>query len=213
MKYGLAYETGANRTMRRHDKGIALISTLLFLGVMLMMALSMILTSRQRAFSGIAQHQQTQALYLAEAGLARTQVALESNLSWPGGTFQIDGIPGEYTVNIGGHGKYDSVININNAFHADSYRGPGTVPPDHALLIIDANVAGHRYVLEALVRGTGTVSGMEDAILADGKVHTKGDLRVDGITALNDSTPVDGNIQSNSHDSSDAVVWEATLSA
>lgn len=191
------------------SRGIAIISTLLFVGLLFMMALSVILMSRQRSQSGIAQYQQTQALYLAEAALARAQVALESDLTWPGVTDGvIDGLPGSYTIHFDDIGKYGSVNNISKLTAADSYRGIETVPANTALLIVDAQVSGHRYVLEALVRGMGGAGYVTDAILADGKVRAKGDLQVDGITALDDNAPVDGSIQSNLPGSSDLVVWE-----
>ena len=194
--------------MSHRRRGFALISTFMFLGMLFMMAVSMILMSRQRIFAGMSQHHQTQALYLAEAGLAKAQVALENDLGWPGVTdATIDGMRGTYTVTFG-TGKYDSVKNINGITPKPSYRGPDTVPKDYALLIVTANVSGHRYVLEALVKGTGGTGYMSDAILGSGRIVTKGDLSVDGITALDDASPVDGSIQSvKPGTDSDLVTW------
>ena len=167
----------------------------MFLGMLFMMAVSMILMSRQRIFAGMSQHHQTQALYLAEAGLAKAQVALENDLGWPGVTdATIDGMRGTYTVTLGS-GKYGSVNNIGGLTKVMSYRGPGSVPPNHALLIVTANVSGHRYTLEALVEGNGSAGYMSDAILGSGKITMKGDLHVDGIAALDDASVVEGSIQ------------------
>jgi hypothetical protein len=194
--------------MNRQNRGIALISTFVFIALLFMMAVSMILTSRQRIFSGMSQHHQAEALYLAESGLARAQVALETDLDWPGVTdATIDGMNGTYTVTFG-TGKYDSVKNIGIDVPAKSYRGDDTVPKNSALLVVVANVKGHRYVLESLVEGNGAVGGIEDAILASGRIEVKGDFKVDGIAALDDSAPVDGNMQSNLDDTPKSVTWK-----
>lgn len=199
--------------MSHRRRGFALISTFMFLGMLFMMAVSMILMSRQRIFAGMSQHHQTQALYLAEAGLAKAQVALENDLGWPGVTdATIDGMRGTYTVTLGS-GKYGSVNNIGGLTKVMSYRGPGSVPPNHALLIVTANVSGHRYTLEALVEGNGSAGYMSDAILGSGKITMKGDLHVDGIAALDDASVVEGSIQSNAATGSDLVTWDGTGSA
>lgn len=193
--------------MKITRRGFALISTLLFLGILFMMSVSIIMMSRQRVFSGLVQHHKSQALYLAEAGLAKSEVALEADLSWPGepnGT--VDGIPGTYEVHLGTD-RNGSVINIGTDTPADSYRGKDTVPKNTALLIVTANVSGQTYTLEALVQGKGSVGYMSDAILASGKIRAKGDLDVDGIAALDDSKRVNGNMQANSPESSSTVVW------
>jgi len=195
--------------MTRYDRGIALISTFMVLGMLFMMALSMILMSRQRVFVGMGQYHQAQALYLAEAGMARAQAALESDINWSGvKDATIDGMPGKYTVEFK-PGKMGSVRNLGNMTgREDSYHGEGSVPENSALLVVEANVSGHRYVLESLVEGQGSVGYVTDAILASGKVRAKGDLKVDGIAALDDSASVDGSIQSNDGGTEDVVVWE-----
>ncbi len=202
--------------MNKSVRGFALISTLLFLGILFMMSLSMVVMSRHRVFSGLTQHHKSQALYLAEAGLAKSQVALEADLDWagepatesqPNGTGQVDGIPGSYEVHFGTD-RNGSVNNIGQSAAADSYRGEETVPPNTALLIVTATVSGHSYTLEALVRGKGSVGYMSDAILASGKIRAKGDLKIDGIAALDDAKEVDGSMQSNHTDGAETVVWE-----
>ncbi|HIB64091.1 MAG TPA: hypothetical protein EYO33_02950 [Phycisphaerales bacterium] len=193
--------------MSHRRRGFALISTFMFLGMLFMMAVSMILMSRQRIFAGMSQHHQTQALYLAEAGLAKAQVALENDLSWSGVTdATIPGMRGTYTVTFG-TGKYDSVNNIGGLTPKPSYRGPNSVPQNSALLIVTSNVSGHRYTLEALVEGNGSVGYVTDAILGSGKIVMQGDLYVDGITALDDSSEVSGSIQSNASAGSNLVSW------
>lgn len=199
--------------MKNRRKGFALISTLLFLGIMFMMSLSMVVMSRHRVFSGLTQHHKSQALYLAEAGLAKSQVALEADLEWLGeAEGKVDGIPGTYKVQFGVD-RFGSVNNIGKSSPAESYRGSDSVPPNTALLIVTANVSGQTYTLEALVRGSGSVGFMTDAILASGKIRAKGDLKVDGVAALNDSKAVDGSIQSNDSSGSNTVVWEGGGSA
>lgn len=161
------------------------------------MAASMVVLSRRSIQTGMSQHHQAQAFYLAESGLARAMVALENDLGWPGVTdATIEGMPGTYTVTFG-NGKYGSVNNISTNAAKDSYRGDDTIPIDHALLIVQAEVAGQTYVLEALVKGLGSVGFMSDAILSSGRIHAEGDIYIDGIAALDDSSSVDGSIQSN----------------
>jgi cytoskeletal protein CcmA (bactofilin family) len=196
--------------MMRQNRGIALISTFMFIAMLFMMAVSMIMMSRQRIFTGKNQHQKAQALYLAEAGLAKAQVALETDLDWDGvENASIDGIPGTYSVHFGDD-KYGSVNNIGSEEAAPSYRGDTSVPQNSALLIVQANVSGQRYVLESIVKGQGSAGYVTDAILGSGKVRTKGDLKVDGVAALDNSDPVDGSIQSNSSDSSNVVTWDGS---
>lgn len=199
--------------MKITRRGFALISTLLFLGILFMMSVSIIMMSRQRVFSGLVQHHKSQALYLAEAGLAKAEVALESDLKWPGepnGT--VDGIPGTYEIHLAKdlNDRNGSVINIGTDTPADSYRGKNSVPKNSALLIVTANVSGQTYTLEALVRGKGTAGYMSDAILGSGNVVAKGNLQVDGISALDDAKKVDGSIQSNDKSGSNNVVWQGS---
>ena len=197
----------------RKIRGIALISTFLFVGLLFMMAAAMVVTSRSRVFAGVSQHHQAQAFYLAESGLVRSMVALENDLDWPGVTdATIEGMPGTYTVTFG-NDKYGSVNNIGIATTADGYRGPDSVPRNSAVLVVQANVSGQQYVLEALVDGRGSVGYMSDAILAAGRVRTHGDLHIDGISGLEDNTPVDGSIQSNLAESSDLVTWDGNGTA
>jgi hypothetical protein len=193
----------------RKIRGIALISTFMFVGLLFMMAAAMVVTSRNRVFTGVSQHHQAQAFYLAESGLVRAMVALENNLDWPGVTnATIDGMPGTYTVEFGTD-KFGSVKNIGGLGAAGSYRGSESVPINSALLIVQANVSGQRYVLEAIVDGQGSIGYMSDAILTSGKIRAEGDLYVDGISSLDDSDTVDGSIQSNMPGSTDLVVWNA----
>jgi cytoskeletal protein CcmA (bactofilin family) len=193
--------------MGRKNRGMALISTFMFVGLLFIMAASMVVTSRNRVFTGVSQYHQSQAFYLAESGLVRSMAALETDLSWPGVTdATIDGMPGTYTVTFG-NDKFGSVNNIGGITTKDGYRGPSSVPVNSAVLIVQANVSGQQYVLEALVDGQGSIGFMSDAILASGKIQAHGDFHIDGISSLDDDAPVDGSIQSNMSSGDDLITW------
>lgn len=191
---------------------MALVLVLLMCSLLLLMVLSLIMMLRGELFVSQKNFSRTSGLYLAESGVARSMLELENDDTWAGGTnLTVAGIPGSYSVQFNSAAPFsslDSVNNLNGAGFAESYRGPNTVPPHSALLIVNANVGGVSRVLEVLVTRGSVVGSLNDPILSSGRVLMQGDVSVNGITSLTDNTPVPAGIQSNlSGNVSDAVQW------
>ncbi|MCA9792813.1 MAG: hypothetical protein KC910_13495 [Candidatus Eremiobacteraeota bacterium] len=205
-------------TRGRQVRGIALVSVLIMLSLLLMMVLALFVSSRGGLFSSLNNLRRTEALYVAEAGLAETMEALEaSNFVTPStplsGTLAAGG---SWTVRFKSGPPFsdrDSVNNLANPLGAaESYRGADSVPPSAALIVVEARVGGVERVLEAIiVRGTSTVNAA-NAIQAGGTLAMSGFVLVDGIKSFEDNTPVPGSIQSNAGTGA-AISWDGSGTA
>lgn len=200
-----------------HRRGIALISVLMMSSLMLLMVLCLFLASRGSLFGTMENQRRLQALYVAEAGLAETMAYLEDNAftapanlsgSLPsGGTWSVRFVSGPPFT------QDDSVNNLTNAgSYAASHRGGTSVPPASALIVVTASYAGVERQLEAIItRGT-VAGGFANAIQASGTLHLGGDVSVNGVTSLTDSTPVPGNLHSNKA-SGPTITWDGAGTA
>lgn len=195
-------------------RGMALITVLLMTSVLFLMVLALIVALRGELFTSGQELNRTSALYLAEAGLADAMDALETNPTWSGVTNQaIPGVRGSYTVEFGSAAPFTSEQSVNNlggAGWAESHRGPSTVPPNSALLIVRARVNGVERVLEATVTRGNSLPKLDDPLLTSGRIYLAGNVTVDGIKALDDNTPVAAGIHSNMGGSANDVInWDA----
>ncbi len=190
---------------------MALILVLIMTSLLFLMVLTLITLFRGEIFSSQSNLSRVSSLYLAEAGVAESMLALEANPAWTGVTGQtVPGIAGgAYTVDFAASApELTSVNNLANASWGTSYHGANTVPPYSALLIVQANVNGTRRNLEVVVtRGTALPS-MNNPVLASGRVLMGGNVAISGVTSLTDSTPVPAGIHSNVFGNvPDAVKW------
>jgi hypothetical protein len=195
---------------------MALILALLMMAVLLMMVVGMLSMGRGRLFSSAMARDSLSAKYVAEAGVADSMLALESNVAWAGVSQQQLG-RGHYSVRFGsGPPDLQSVNNLLLDTPADSYRGTATVPPRSALLIVQAQVGSSLRTLEVLIsKGTTGMSGGA-ALQSSGRILAQGDLKVDGIKSFSDATAVSAGLFSTlSGTGSDLIRWSggtATIS-
>lgn len=183
--------------------------------VLFMMMVGLYASARGGFLSASSQARRLAAQYAAEAGLAETMESIR-----PGGFSIANGtltgtlsFGATYTVEFKDappFEPYHSVNNLNNAFGAaDSHRGPATVPPSSALIIVRANSGGVERTVEAEVsRGTGKlITG--NAIQTSGTIQMSGDVNVDGIKGMSEQEEVPGNIHANA-DSGTTVEWDSS---
>ncbi len=94
---------------------------------------------------------------------------------------------------------------------ADGPQGAGSVAPGTAHLIVVAQVGVARRTLEVVVAVGGAVS-VDAPLIASRKIYLKGDVKVDGVKALDDPTPVEASIHSTFVDAGDGLItWESEV--
>ena len=193
----------------RVKRGVALVAVLLMAAVLAIMVLTLILMARERSFSSLRFHERTQALYVAEAGLADALEALEQDNGWTQGFDEepMDRVRGHYTLQFveGTPDDWESVNNLLSDLPAHSYKGTDTVPPRSALLVVTGHVGGVSRRLEALVRG-GSAPLSRQAMLATGRVRLLGDVSINGVRTLTGTEEALAGIHSNSL--AETVTWE-----
>ena len=170
---------------RRHPRAIALISVLLFSVLLLVLTLTVVRGSGIQSQGATGHAQSASAAYLAEAGLARAISTLQATPGWTTG-FQHQPSrwgQGTYHLRFGAGPTFqteDSVNNLLGAVAADGPKGPGTVPPHCALLVVSGQCGMVRRNLEALV-GPRTLQSVGGPLLAQGPIHLEGNNLMDGI--------------------------------
>lgn len=142
------------------------------------------------------------ALYAAEAGVAMAVYAMETNSSWTTGfnSEPLEGAPGTYTIKFSsGSGRPDPDESINNlecVTWASSYRGPNTVPPYSALLVVTGEYEGVTKAVEVLVEPGGGAN-LDSAALVSGKINLAGNVLVLGKKTYKGDDYIPGGIHSN----------------
>lgn len=189
-------------------------TVLIMTTVLSMMVIALYVSVRGGLLAASLQSKRVAAGYVAEAGLAETMENLRAGgfTLTSGQLTGAIGSGGTYTVDFKDSppfGTHDSINNLNNAAFAANFRAVDGVPPNSAVIIVRAEVGGVERVLEAVVsRGGGSIIAA-NAIQGGGNILMAGDVKVDGITDLDDPTPVPGNIHSNAS-SGVAVAWDNT---
>jgi hypothetical protein len=204
------------RYLARGQNGFALVITLLFLSLLVVMISALFLTVREKMFQSQTYHDQVAALYLAELGLADAMAQLEADPEWTRGfsAKTIPGIPGQYSLsfNTSGAGltRNDSVNNLSGDF-PDSHRGKATVPRGHCLLIVTAELGKSSRTVEALVQlGGGLLEQLDRPLYIDGKALLKGYVTIEGVKSLTHPDPIPAGIHSNLNTAaSDLVVIDS----
>lgn len=184
-------------------RGVALITVLIMTAILSMMLIALYASVRGGLLSATTNSKRVAARYVAEAGLVEAMDNLQAG-GYAQTTGQISGSlssGGTWVVDFNDSppfGIYDSVNNLNNAIGAaESHHGPNSVSSNTALLIVRGEVGGIQSVVEAVVtRGGGSIA-TGNAIQGTGGVKIAGDLEVDGLSTLSDSTPAPASIHSN----------------
>ncbi len=141
--------------------------------------------------------ERTGSLFAVEAGFGDAFNELEKNAAWTGGFVKkpLTEAPGSYTVIFNTTGDpyqaFESVNNLENDAAADSYLGPGTVPPRSALLVILGEYQGFGRSVTAIV-SRGAPAPVFPGFVASGKIYLRGNVNVDGVEDLITGAPSDG---------------------
>lgn len=194
------------------SRGIAIVSVLVMMVIMTMLVTSLMILARNQALVSRSAYDREAALFTMEAAVAQTQSRLEVDPSWSADLVdQVMETRGSYTIvwNTSGSGyqPHQSVNNMMNPSYGDSHRGPNSVPPYSALLVVTAKVGVHERVGEFFLLRSGTVATSRP-IVASGDIRMRGNVRVDGIKSLATGVPVAGGIHSGTDSgSSGQVTW------
>lgn len=195
-------------------RGIALITTLMMTGL-----LALMITSVVRAVHGGTSitknyHDQVAALYVAEAGLADVMSRLEIDGTWVDGfnKERMPHRPGTYTVRFNTSGTdfepWHSVNNIAGLTAADGPRGPGSVAPGTAYVVVVARVGAVDRQLEAFLNSTGVIN-VEYPLMTSRTIDLRGEVEITGLKNLRSYERVAAGIHSNGrgHDGEPTIKW------
>mgnify|MGYP006274911171 CR=1 FL=1 len=142
------------------------------------------------------------ALYAAEAGVSMCMSLLEDDESWSVGFDHepLEGGQGTYTVTFfsggGTPGPLESVNNLDKVTWANSYRGPNTVPPYSALLVVTGEYGGVTKSVDVLVQPGGGAN-LDGAALVSGRINLAGNVVVLGKKTYQGNEYIPGHIHSN----------------
>ncbi len=140
-------------------------------------------------------HRDVAALYVAEAGVAYAKAELSRDSAW-GPQSLTQTMPngrGSYTISFAtaSPGPNDSVNNLTGPGVVDGPRGPGTVPPFTADLVVLAELNGRTRRLEVILsNGGGGPPDVDVPLLASRGIRLNGNVVVKGIESLADPQPV-----------------------
>lgn len=192
-----------NPSVRRPlRRAFALAYFLLICALLVLLTGAIVAVCRRQLFGSSSAVEHNRALYAAESGLSYAIEQLETNAAWTTGfnaRAALDGYS-SYTVTFAANPStatsMESINNLSGSSAVDSYRGPGTVPPHSALLVVQGQAGQTRQVVEALlVPGANTLQGY--AIAASGQISMAGNVSVDGIRSLSDLSPIPASLHSN----------------
>ena len=200
-----------SRTSRRAFALLYLLTISLFvvmlLGSLLTLSQGQIARSRHLA-------DRSQALLAAEAGVAAVVEKLEEDPSWSAGFHEkaLPGGLGTFTAVFAAPSTTSDEIcinNLSNAHPVDSYHGASTVPPRSALLIVTGHANTVKKTVEVLLVPGGDVND-GSGIVASGKISLRGDVKIEGVRSLTDSSSVPVNIHSNSEETGTQIAYSPT---
>lgn len=184
-------------------RGIAIITTLLMLTIMLMMLMATLLHTFGESWLGRGAYSTSSAHYAAESGLALAMSRLASNSAFSTTTSGTLSNQSSYTIDFG-PGK--SVNNLASSAAANGPRGAGTVAPHSCYLVIYGRHGSRVRRLDAVVTPGLPRMSTHSAIRASGNITLMGNVQVDGVVSLEDGTPLSADLVSNSASNQTGVV-------
>lgn len=198
-------------TRSRGDRGLALVTVLLFSVVLLMMVIALYRAVQGELFVSQNFRDLNAATFLAEAGVMEAVAELEADPAWTEGfeNRTVVGVPGTFTVVFNTSGSSFSPhesVNNSDGSTGDNYRGIGMVPPGYVSVVCTAQVGTQSRTLEALVHLGGDVYPADSALVSSGKIDMRGDIAVDGRAAIGDPTRVAGDVHSDLSDPGDGII-------
>lgn len=173
---------------------------------------ALFLVVRQKLFLSQTYHDQVAALYLAELAIQDARAELENDPDWTTGftNKSVPGVRGTYNVGFNTTGapftNMESVNNANGIQGGETYRGPATLDRGDCLLVATAEVGRSTRTIEALVQVGGGLPFLDVALLNDRRIVLTGDVKIEGVKSLRDSTPVLVGLHSNLATGADDIV-------
>ena len=197
-------------------KGMLLVFSLLFTLVLMMLVGSLLILSRQGAYSSGRYSGKVAALYAAEAGLADAVAQLNSDNSWAPSSDYVVRLPNgkaSYRIKFASSPGVQPDLSVNNLTSTgavDGPRGPGSVPPASVYLLVDGEAHGVTRRLEVLLQSTPFVT-FQSPLVASGRIQLAGNVKVTGLESLSGINLVDAGIHSNSLGSDPRTVyWDSS---
>jgi len=187
-------------------RGIVVISTLLISTVLLILVVTLLLSISNENQLVLRNAHTTEALFLAEAGIADATYQLSIDNSWAP-----DDVAPLEVVFPDGNGKYtivfnpdpdnpvepwESVNNLSGDAFVNGPRGLDTVPPKTAHVVVTAEIKGREIRYEALI-SRGFSEPTTVPLLSAGKIRMNGDVVVRGVESLSNPVAIDAGIHSN----------------
>lgn len=197
-------------------KAYILGTLLVLLPILIMMMVGLFVALDAGHGHSNAYYTRAASLCVAEAGMADALAELEGNLAWVTGFAQkpMKDVRGNYNVTFNqGPGPFspDDSVNNSDGTHPDSWRGANTVPAGTVLVVVVARVGSVERRLEALVGPSSSSIELSTPLLTSGRIRMEGNVNIDGITALDDSTSVSADVHSNFlSGGSDLIEWVAS---
>ena len=176
-------------------RGIALISCLMLLTILLMMVGASTIRFFGERTLGIGSQSWLAAHYAAQAGLAVALSELSQNPAWATNTSANLHQGSSYEIQFGAGA---SVNNLANDSPTTGPRGPGTVRGNSAYLVIQGKHGLSTRRLEAVV-----VKGMpglvsRSAIRASGNITLSGSITINGVLSITNASIIPADLVSNS---------------
>lgn len=179
--------------MKTHRRGIALIITLLFSGILVMLLSATLIGVHGGSIFSQDYYGKTAAFYAAESGLAVLQSRLEANPDYDTTTRNEPTTFGTGSFSIK-FGPNDCVNNINGTEPVDGPRGP--VMPGSVYVRIEGQAQSHREVIECVL-GRNEDDLVSAAVVASGKIHLDGNVKISGRLSNDQTATVPADVISN----------------
>ncbi len=179
--------------MNTRRNGIALIITLLFSGILVMMLSVTLIGVHGGSIFSQDYHGKTSAFYAAESGLAFLQSRLEENADYADNTVNEPTTFGTGTFTIK-FGPNNCINNLTGTEPVDGPRGP--VMPGSVYVRIEGHAQAHREVIECVL-GRSEDELVAAAVVASGKIHLDGDVKITGRLSSDENTAVPADVISN----------------
>lgn len=186
----------------RQRRGIMLMYVLFITALLVVLVGALVASVRHNLNLTWQYSRKNGALYAAEAGVAMALDAMETSSDWTEGFNHtpLEGAPGTYTLKFGAGsgtpGRDESINNLEGMTWVNSYRGPNTVPPYSALLVVMGEYQGVTKGVEVLVQPGGGAN-LDSAALVSGKINLAGNVIVLGKKTYQGSEYIPGGIHSN----------------
>ncbi len=191
----------------RGSKAFALAFTLLLTTVVVVTVTALLATAGRNLFTASQYHERAIASQAAEAGLARAQSTLESNVRFQGTIREeLSHSGGSFELDITNGGTPDPLQSFNNLESSTPRMLPvGELPAHSAFLVSRGSYRGHEVVLKAYVKRA--EESLILSLLASNRIDLKNRASIRGIQSFISNTPTSASVHSNRTKPGVAISW------